>query len=83
VDNIEMYLREMGSGDMDWIDLAKDMDQWKVLENMVINIRVPYNFGKFLRSIDSMKLVHIKTETSTQRQTCEGNEETLSPARAQ
>jgi hypothetical protein len=25
-----MYLREIGRGAMDWIDLADDRDQWKV-----------------------------------------------------
>jgi hypothetical protein len=28
-DNIEMNLREMGWGGMDWIDLAQDRDQWR------------------------------------------------------
>jgi hypothetical protein len=27
VDNIEMYLREIGWDGMDWIDLAQDRDQ--------------------------------------------------------
>jgi hypothetical protein len=28
-DNIKMDLREIGWGDMDWIDLAQDRDQWR------------------------------------------------------
>jgi hypothetical protein len=40
-DNIKMDLREIGCGDMDWIDLAKDRDQWKALVNTVKNLRVP------------------------------------------
>jgi hypothetical protein len=35
---------------MDWIDLAKDRDQWRVLVNTVMNLRVPYA-GKFLNGI--------------------------------
>jgi hypothetical protein len=34
VDNIKTDLREIGRGDMDWIDLAKDRDT-------VLNLRVP------------------------------------------
>jgi hypothetical protein len=36
-----MDLREIGWGDMDWIDLAQDRDKWRALENTVTNIRVP------------------------------------------
>jgi hypothetical protein len=35
---------------MDWIDLAQERYQWRALVNMVMNIRVPLNAGKFLRS---------------------------------
>jgi hypothetical protein len=41
VDNIKMDLREIGWDDMDWIDLAQDMDQWRALVNTVMNLRVP------------------------------------------
>jgi hypothetical protein len=40
--------REMGWGGMDWIDLAQDRDQWKVLVNTIMNLRVPQNVGKLL-----------------------------------
>jgi hypothetical protein len=30
-------------GDMDWINLAQDRDQWKGLVKTVINLLVPYN----------------------------------------
>jgi hypothetical protein len=35
--NIRMYLREIGWGGMDWIDLAQDRDQWRTLVNTVMN----------------------------------------------
>jgi hypothetical protein len=40
-DNIKMDLKEIGSGGMDWIDLAQDRDQWRALVNSVMNLRVP------------------------------------------
>jgi hypothetical protein len=33
---------------MDWINQAQDRDQWMVLVNTAINLRVPYNAGEFL-----------------------------------
>jgi hypothetical protein len=41
MDNIKMDLRETGWRGMDWVDLAQDRDQWMVLVNMVMNLRVP------------------------------------------
>jgi hypothetical protein len=40
VDNIKMDLREIGWDGMDWIDLAQNMDQWRALVNIVMNLRV-------------------------------------------
>jgi len=40
-DNIKMNLQEVGFGGVDWIDLARDRDRWRVLVNAVMNIRVP------------------------------------------
>jgi hypothetical protein len=40
-DNIKMDLREMGFGDVDWIQWAQDRDRWRALVNMVMNLRVP------------------------------------------
>jgi hypothetical protein len=41
VDNIKMDLREIGWDSVDWIDMAQDRDQWRVLVNTVLNLRVP------------------------------------------
>jgi hypothetical protein len=41
VDNITMDLGEVGWGDVDWIDLAKDRIRWRAVVNSVLNIRVP------------------------------------------
>jgi hypothetical protein len=43
-----MDLREIGWDGMDWIDLAQNRDQCRALLNAVMNLRVPYNAGKFL-----------------------------------
>jgi hypothetical protein len=40
VDNIKMDVREIGFGGMDWIDLTQDRNQWRVLVNTVMNLRV-------------------------------------------
>jgi hypothetical protein len=39
--NIKMDIREIEWASMDWIDLAQDMDQCRVLENTVMNLGVP------------------------------------------
>jgi hypothetical protein len=36
-----MDLREIGWDGMDWIDLAQDRDQWRVVVSMVMNLLVP------------------------------------------
>jgi hypothetical protein len=41
VDNIKIDLRGIGWDGMDWVDLVQVSDQWKVLVNMVMNLRVP------------------------------------------
>jgi hypothetical protein len=48
VNNIKMDLRDTEWDGMDWIDVAQDRNQWRVLVNMVMNLRVPSNVGKFL-----------------------------------
>jgi hypothetical protein len=41
VDSTKMDLRDIGWGDMDWIDLTQDRDQWRALVNEEMNFRVP------------------------------------------
>jgi hypothetical protein len=40
VDNIKINLREIGWDGMDCIDLAQNRNQWRVLVNTVMNLRV-------------------------------------------
>jgi hypothetical protein len=47
-DDIIIDLREIGWGGTDWIILAQDRGQWQAPVNMVMNLQVPYNVGKFL-----------------------------------
>jgi hypothetical protein len=39
--NIKTDFSEIEWGGMDWIDLTQDRDQWRVLVNTLMNIRVP------------------------------------------
>jgi hypothetical protein len=45
-----MDLRETEWDGMDWIHLAQDREQWRVLCSTVMVLRVPSNPGKFLGS---------------------------------
>jgi hypothetical protein len=40
-DNIEMDIRKIGWGVMDCVHLSLNKDQWKVVMNTIINLRVP------------------------------------------
>jgi hypothetical protein len=41
MDNIRMYIGEVGWGDVDWIGVAQDRNRWRALVNSVLNLRVP------------------------------------------
>jgi hypothetical protein len=38
---LKEILRDIGLDGMDWIDLVQDRDQWRVLVNTVMKLRVP------------------------------------------
>jgi hypothetical protein len=40
VNNIKIYLREIGWDGGDWIGLAQDRDQWRAFVNAVMSLRV-------------------------------------------
>jgi hypothetical protein len=40
-DNIKVDLRKIGFGDVDWIHLAQNRDQWWAIVNTVMNLLVP------------------------------------------
>jgi hypothetical protein len=48
-DNIKMDLHKIG-WEMEWIDLAQDVDRWRALVNAVLNIRFSKNAGNYLTS---------------------------------
>jgi hypothetical protein len=71
VDNDKMNVREIGWGGMDWIDLSKDMDQWRALVNKVMNLRfhkilgisgVAAKLAASQEGLSSMELVRIISE---------------------
>jgi hypothetical protein len=39
--NITIDLKGIGYDDVDWIHLAQDIDQWRILVNMVMSLWVP------------------------------------------
>jgi hypothetical protein len=44
--DINMGLRELGRGGMEWINLAQDRNQWRAVVDMVMNIKFAQNVGK-------------------------------------
>jgi hypothetical protein len=48
--DIEMNLKEIGCADVNWLNLPQHRGQWRAPANMVMNLQVPYNAGRFLNS---------------------------------
>jgi hypothetical protein len=48
VDNIEIDLREIEWGDMDWINLTQDREQWRALVNTAMNLRGSIKYWEIL-----------------------------------
>jgi hypothetical protein len=53
VDYIKIDVRDIGWGGIDWIDLAQDSNQWRILLNTGLNLWSPYIFRKFFNSCTS------------------------------
>jgi hypothetical protein len=56
VDNIRMYLGEVGWGDVGWIGLSQDRNRWRAVLNLVLNLWVPWNAGKLSSGLASSGL---------------------------
>jgi hypothetical protein len=55
-ENIELGLRELEWGHIDWIDLAQNGDRCRALVNTVLNRRVPFSVRKFLNGYGTISL---------------------------
>ena len=49
-DNIKLDLQEVGYGDMNWVELAKERDSCRAIVNVVMSLRNPDNMENFLTS---------------------------------
>jgi hypothetical protein len=45
VDIVDIDLRGMGCGGMDWTYLPQDRNQWRAVVNKIMNARVPKMMG--------------------------------------
>jgi hypothetical protein len=43
-----IFKKQGDMGDVNWIHLAQDSEEWRAVVKAVMNLRVPPNAGKFL-----------------------------------
>jgi hypothetical protein len=60
---LKMDLREIRMGDMNWINLARDMNHWRVFVNTVMNHCFPKYVRKFLSGGFSERLSFMEIVT--------------------
>ena len=46
-----MYIKDLGFGVMDWVELAKDRDRWRALVKAVMNLQVCNFLNLFITSL--------------------------------
>ena len=47
----KIYLKETMWEDVDWIRLAQDLEKWRALTNTILQLRFPWDVGKFLTGL--------------------------------
>jgi hypothetical protein len=57
VECIKIDLREIGWDGVDWMEVAQDRDQWRVLVNTVMNLLVPCNCWEFPERLHNWQLL--------------------------
>ena len=52
-----MYLQVVGCGGTEWADVAQDMDRWRALVNVGLNLRISIKCGEFLDQLRTGQLL--------------------------
>jgi hypothetical protein len=48
--NVKLEIKETGFDELDWINVAQNMNKWQGVLNMIMNLRVPQNAGTVFTS---------------------------------